>query len=183
MRNLEFHYSKLVLNFVLLVFLVRTLIVFFWSYNILLYVFNSVFIVPMTFYRIDVVTHLAGWKYCMNLLTVQLASVLFYREARLPGNKEWWFSLFFEVDRHWQHCSSNCNSLRNWVRLIPAGTLLVSWSTAEQTLQMECRLPCVCCQPVDSFFFQHEINGLMLMTGATLMMLKVTLSTHSEEQW
>lgn len=24
----------------------------------------------MTFYRIDVVTHLAGWKYSMNLLTI-----------------------------------------------------------------------------------------------------------------
>lgn len=68
------------------------------------------------------------------------------------------------------------------MRLIPAGTLLVNCSTAEETLHMECRLPCVCCWPIASFL-QHGINGLMLMTGAALMMLRVTLSTHSEEQW
>lgn len=140
-HSVQFHYSKLILNFVLLIFL-RTLIIelFFSEVTKFYYTYLLLYsLMPMTFYRIDMVIHLAGWEYSMNLLTIKLASLLFYRKVRPSGNKEWWFPLFFTVDRCWRH-SRKCNSLRNWVKFITAGTLLISWSTAEQTLQAECKL-------------------------------------------
>lgn len=42
----------------------------------------------------------------------------------------------------------------------------------------------MCMLSANGFFrFQYEVNSLMLVTGATLTVLRVTLSTHIEEQW